>query len=42
MTEPVNRNLKDHEYGDYAAGSVHGRAAELNRGVGGEQQRQIW
>lgn len=37
----AGRNLRDHEYGDYAAGTMHGRNAELNRGVGAEQQRQI-
>lgn len=37
----AGRNLRDHEYEDFAAGTQHGRNAELNRGVGGEQQRQI-
>jgi hypothetical protein len=35
------RNLRDHEYDDLIAGKNAGRNAELNRGVGGEQQRQI-
>lgn len=43
--QPRNRNdgrkLRDHEYNDLIAGSHAGRDAELNRGVGGEQQRQI-
>lgn len=36
-----DRSLRDHEYGDLMSGHQSGRAAELNRGVGGEQQRQI-
>lgn len=36
-----DRSLRDHEYNDLIAGSHSGRDAELNRGVGGEQQRQI-
>lgn len=35
------RTLRDHEYDDLIAGKNAGRNAELNRGVGGEQQRQI-
>ena len=36
-----DRSLRDHEYGDLMSGHLSGRNAELNRGVGGEQQRQI-
>jgi hypothetical protein len=43
--KPRDRNdgraLRDHEYDDLIAGKNAGRNAELNRGVGGEQQRQI-
>lgn len=35
------RTLRDHDYTDLFAGTHAGRNAELNRGVGGEQQRQI-
>ncbi len=35
------RSLRDNEVGDLIAGRLKGRDAELNRGVGGEQQRQI-
>jgi hypothetical protein len=33
------RKLRDHEYGDYAAGGRSGRDAQLNRGVGGADQQ---
>lgn len=36
-----DRSLRDHEYSDFMTGRLSGRDAELNRGVGGEQQRQI-
>lgn len=36
-----DRSLRDHEYGDWLSGRAKGADAELNRGVGGEQQRQI-
>lgn len=32
------RQLRDHEYNDYAAGSRSGRDAQLNRGVGGAER----
>lgn len=32
------RQLRDHEYNDYAAGSRSGRDAQLNRGVGGTER----
>lgn len=35
------RSLRDHEFADLISGKLSGRSAELNRGVGGEQQRQI-
>lgn len=35
------RSLRNNEVGDLIAGQLQGRDAELNRGVGGEQQRQI-
>ncbi len=35
------RTLRDHDHSDLIAGTRAGRDAELNRGVGGEQQRQI-
>lgn len=33
------RSLRDHEYGDYDAGRHSGKDAQLNRGVGGTDQR---
>lgn len=36
-----DRALRDHEYGDWMAGRAKGAAAELNRGVGGDEQRWI-
>jgi hypothetical protein len=36
-----DRSLRDHEYGDWLSGRTKGADAELNRGVGGEEQRQI-
>jgi hypothetical protein len=34
------RSLRDHEYDDYAAGGRAGRDAQLNRGVGGMDERK--
>lgn len=36
-----DRALRGHEYGDWLAGRAKGAGAELNRGVGGDEQRQI-